>query len=144
MDGRETGIDATECCDEFFIRTIIDVHQTEVIVFPIQASSPRMIVVLEPVAPDNLWLPREPLHRRRRADGAMHQTIVLLRHDANPVPNEAHPVPTWPELRDRSAVVEEIVKGPHSLWRHKILAKLFPVPAIIVAQQGHQFLFGVI
>src|SRR5712691_9370581 len=67
MDGRETGIDATERGDEFLIGTIIDVHQAEVIILPIQASSPRVIIVLEPVAPDDLRLPRKLLRRRRRA-----------------------------------------------------------------------------
>ncbi len=33
MDGRETGIDTTEHFDEFFIRTIIDVYQTEVTLY---------------------------------------------------------------------------------------------------------------
>src|SRR5262245_35943959 len=78
MDGGETGIDTTERCDEVLIRTIIDVYQTEVIILPIQAPSPRMIVVLEPVAPDDLWLLHEPLHRRRCATCAIR--LGLHRH----------------------------------------------------------------
>src|SRR6266852_1208047 len=78
MDCREPGIDPTERCDEFFIRTIIDVHQTEVIILPIQASSPRVVVVLEPVAPDDLRLPREPLCRRRCTTGTLR--LGLYRH----------------------------------------------------------------
>ena len=34
----------------------------------------------------------------RLAYGTIRQTIIVLRHHANPAPNEAHALPTWPQL----------------------------------------------
>src|SRR5712691_5581209 len=74
----------------------------------------------------------------------MYQTVVALRYDTDPVPNDANSLSTRPELGDGPAAVEQIIKGRHSLRRHKILRKPSPIIAIMVTQQGEQLLFGVI
>src|SRR5262245_21790817 len=80
----------------------------------------------------------------RLADGAMRQPIVLLGYHARP-PSE-HPYPLAPrtEVGSDIAALEEYFKGGHAGRWHKVVHKPFPGIGIMLAQQRHQLLFGVV
>src|SRR5207253_7001159 len=59
MDRGEADIRPRERLDELLVGTIIDVHEAEVVVLAVLPAASRMVVVLEPVAPDDRRLRSE-------------------------------------------------------------------------------------
>src|SRR5262245_32619981 len=79
----QTAIEATECLEERFIGTVVDIDEAEVIVLAVVASAPGMVMILKPVHPDYLRLAGEALCRCHSAPSALtlgadsHQMAVI-------------------------------------------------------------------
>src|SRR5439155_16102515 len=63
MDPGEADIRPRERLDELLVGPIIDVHEAEVVVLAVLPAALRIVVVLEPVGPDDRRLAREALGR---------------------------------------------------------------------------------
>src|SRR5207244_6094824 len=63
MDRGEADIGPRERLDELLVGPVVDVDEAEVVVLAVLPAALRMVVVLEPVAPDDRRLAREALGR---------------------------------------------------------------------------------
>src|SRR5439155_885416 len=137
MDRGEADIRPRERLDELLVGPIIDVHEAEVVVLAVLPAASRVVVVLEPVAPDDRRLAREALGRGGGAAGSL--GLGPDRHEMAVVA-----VPAAVLLRREEPLGDEHRLAAGELPEAVEVVPGDPAVRIMLAQQGDEPLLGTI
>src|SRR5262249_52412841 len=78
------------------------------------------------------------------ADGTMRQSIIMLGYHTRPPSEHSNTLTARTEVCPDITALEECLKGGDAGRWHKVAQKSFPGVRIVLAQERHQLLFGVI